>query len=178
VAAPARPCAPSTLAARRLRFPGHHGMEEVMGSSPPKLHPLLTPGQDRISSLSFQRSVWFSTRRGGQSGGSLALWCALKMSSIAFAPRLSTGRNSLRYTFSVVRVFAWPTRFAMSSIGIPRSTAARRNCAAVRGCPVLRTGLPPGRSSMALRQPGSGAQQLPHPGCLAGEVVALRHIGG
>ena len=42
----------------------------------------------------------------------------------------------------------------------------------------FRTGLPPGRSSVALRQPGSGAQQLPHPGCLAGEVVALRHIGG
>jgi hypothetical protein len=25
---------------------------------------------------------------------------------------------------------------------------------------------------------GSGAQQLPHPGCVAGEVVALMHIGG
>jgi hypothetical protein len=34
VAAPARPETPSTLAARRLRYPGHHGMEEVRGSSP------------------------------------------------------------------------------------------------------------------------------------------------
>jgi hypothetical protein len=29
VAAPARPCTPSTLAARRLRFQGHHGVEGV-----------------------------------------------------------------------------------------------------------------------------------------------------
>ncbi len=69
--------------------------------------------------MSFQRSVWFSLDAGGRMRGSLAWWCALKSSSIAFAPRLSTGRNSLRYTFSVVRVFAWPTRCAMSSIGIP-----------------------------------------------------------
>jgi hypothetical protein len=34
VAAPALPRTPSTLAARTLRFPGHHGMEEVRGSSP------------------------------------------------------------------------------------------------------------------------------------------------
>jgi hypothetical protein len=34
VAAPARPRIPSTLAAHRQRFPGHHGMEEVRGSSP------------------------------------------------------------------------------------------------------------------------------------------------
>ena len=34
VAPPARPGTPSTLAARRLRLPGHHGMEEVRGSSP------------------------------------------------------------------------------------------------------------------------------------------------
>jgi hypothetical protein len=40
--------------------------------------------------------------RTGQIGGSLAL----KLSSIAFAPRLSAGRNSLRYPFSVVRVVA------------------------------------------------------------------------
>jgi hypothetical protein len=90
-------------------------------------------------------------------------WCALKRSSIAFAPRLSTGRNSLRYTFCVVRVFAWPTRCAMSLIGMPaldgsetklcrssrgvhssaRSPAcsatwrkARRTLAASRGCKV------------------------------------------
>ena len=42
----------------------------------------------------------------------------------------------------------------------------------------FRTGLPPGRSSVALRQPGSGAQQLPHPGCLAGEVVAHCGVAG
>jgi hypothetical protein len=147
------------------------------GFESPKLHTLFPLVKTESHPCHFN-ALFDSWWTRGQSGGSLALWCALKMSSIAFAPRLSTGRNSLRYTFSVVRVFAWPTRFAMSSIGIPRSTAARRNCAAVRGCPVLRTGLPPGRSSMALRQPGSGAQQLPHPGCLAGEVVALRHIGG
>ncbi len=34
VAAPAHPCTPSTLVASCLRIPGHHGMEEVRGSSP------------------------------------------------------------------------------------------------------------------------------------------------
>ena len=32
---------------------------------------------------------------------------------------VSTGRSSLRYTSSVTRVLAWPTRWAMSSIGTP-----------------------------------------------------------
>jgi hypothetical protein len=39
VAALVRPGTSSTLAARRLRFAGHHGMEEVRGSSPPKAPP-------------------------------------------------------------------------------------------------------------------------------------------
>jgi len=34
VAAAARPCTPSTPHSRPLRIPGHHGMEEVRGSSP------------------------------------------------------------------------------------------------------------------------------------------------
>ena len=34
VATPVRPGTSSTFAARRLRFPGHHGMEEVSGSNP------------------------------------------------------------------------------------------------------------------------------------------------
>jgi hypothetical protein len=42
----------------------------------------------------------------------------------------------------------------------------------------FRTGLPSGRSSVALRQPGSGAQQLPHPGCVADEVGCLGVQGG
>jgi len=39
--------------------------------------------------------------------------------SIATAPRVNTRRSSLRYTSSVTRVLAWPTRWAISSIGIP-----------------------------------------------------------
>ena len=42
-----------------------------------------------------------------------------KRASIAIAPRVSTGRSSLRYTSSVTRVLAWPTKGAMSSMGIP-----------------------------------------------------------
>jgi len=42
-----------------------------------------------------------------------------KSTSIATAPRVNTGRSSLRYTSSVTRVLAWPTRWAMSSSGIP-----------------------------------------------------------
>jgi hypothetical protein len=42
-----------------------------------------------------------------------------KRASMATAPRVSTGRSSLRYTSSVSRVLVWPTRWAMSSIGIP-----------------------------------------------------------
>jgi hypothetical protein len=67
-------------------------------------------------------------------GGSLAARWALKRSSIAFAPRLSTGRNSLRYTFSVVRVLACPTRCAMSSIGIPAlDSSETKLCRSSRG---------------------------------------------
>ena len=45
--------------------------------------------------MSSQCSVALSLAAGGRTGGSFASWCVLKMSSMAFAPRLSTGRNSL-----------------------------------------------------------------------------------
>ena len=67
-------------------------------------------------------------------GGFLTSWCASKRSSIALAPRRSTGRSSLRYTFSVVRVFAWPTRCAMSSIGMPAlDSSETKLCRSSRG---------------------------------------------
>ena len=80
-------------------------MEEVRGSSPlSSTHNFPWSEAKRISVISALCLVL--TGRGGQSVGSLGPWYALKRSSIAFAPRLSTGRNFLRYTFSVVRVFA------------------------------------------------------------------------
>jgi hypothetical protein len=75
-----------------------------------------SPSQDRISSVSFQRSVWFSLDAGAEWG---ARWFLVRPEDVVHCLRaasLAPGRNSLRYTFSVVRVFAWPT--------------ARRNCAA------------------------------------------------
>ena len=38
---------------------------------------------------------------------------------MALAPRVNTGRSSLRYTSSVTLLLAWPTRWEMSSILIP-----------------------------------------------------------
>lgn len=58
----------------------------------------------------------------------------IEEASIAFAPRLNTGRNSLRYTFSVVRVLVCPTKCAMSSIGIPAlDSSETKLCRSSRG---------------------------------------------
>jgi hypothetical protein len=123
------------------------GMEEVRGSSPlSSTNYFPWSGPNRIGVISAVCLVL--SECGGQFGGSLASCCALKMSSIALAPRLSTGRNSLRYTFSVVRVFAGPTRCAVSSMGSLRSTAARRSCAAA-----LAVSAPP-RGAQRARPPG------------------------
>src|SRR5215216_6359943 len=130
-------------------------MEEVRSSSPlSSTHYFLWSGTRRIGVISALCLVL--TGRGGRLGGSPAARWALKRSSIAFAPRLNTGRNSLRYTFSVVRVFACPTRCAMS--GYPRSTAARRNCAAA-----LAASIRPHGAQSAL---GHLAECTPNVGCI------------
>jgi hypothetical protein len=79
-------------------------------------HYFPSSGAKRIGVISALCSVFIERR--GADWALAGLVVRLEEVSIAFAPRLSNGRNSLRYTVSVVRVFAWPTRCVMSSIGI------------------------------------------------------------
>ena len=66
------------------------------GFESPKLHslfPLIRREAHRCHFSALFGSHW---TRGADWGARWPRWCALKRSSIAFAPRLSTGRNSLR----------------------------------------------------------------------------------
>ena len=74
VAPPGRPGTPSTLAARRLRLPGHHGMEEVRGSSPlSSTHYFPWSGTKRIGVVSAICSVLTCrmSRNAGLTGAAL-----------------------------------------------------------------------------------------------------------
>ena len=93
-------------------------MEEVRGSSPlSSTHYFSWSGFNRLGVILGFCLVL--TGRGGQNGGLAGLAVGIEDVIHRFRAASYTGRNSLRYTFSVVRVLAWPTRCAMSSIGIP-----------------------------------------------------------
>jgi hypothetical protein len=77
----ARPCTPSTLEACRLGIPGHHCMEEVRVSSPPKLHPLFPWS---VSNPHFTL-CWALSGRRAQILGALASWGALRLLFMVFA---------------------------------------------------------------------------------------------
>jgi hypothetical protein len=82
---------------------------------PQKLHPLFPWSRPNLIGV-ISALCLVLTRRGGRVG---ARWFLVRPEDVVHCLRaasLAPGRNSLRYTFSVVRVFAWPT--------------ARRNCAA------------------------------------------------
>jgi hypothetical protein len=100
----------------------------------PKLHSLFPLVRREAHRCHFSALFGSQLDAGGRVGGSLTARWALKRSSIAFSPRLNTGRNSLRYTFSVVRVLACPTKCAMSSIGIPAlDSSETKLCRSSRG---------------------------------------------
>ena len=63
VAAPACPCTPLTLAAYRLRFLAHHGMEEVRGSSP-----LSSTAKVLVRAYLILRDAWLLVRPRGIQG--------------------------------------------------------------------------------------------------------------
>ena len=94
-----------------------HGMEEVRGSSP--LSSTTIPPWSEATSTSHVARLVRSfvvlltkllTNSPCSSGNS---------ASMATAPRVRPAEALSRYTSSVTRVLAWPTRWAMSSIGIP-----------------------------------------------------------
>ena len=124
--------------------------EEVTGSNP--VSPTsITPGQSQIPG-SQDRS-----RRGSRDGclpnclPKSPASHAGKRASIALAPRVSTGRSSLRYTSSVTRLLAWPTRWEMSSILIPvldsNDTKLCRSSRGVHACASSRRPRPPDGAS-------------------------------